>query len=161
MKTTKILFPLFAMALANNCLSAETQPDALCAEIVKFANATEDDALHEVELRTDWSFRQVDNRIFMGSKECDHQEYAPGKALCHYLLRNTSTEFSIINFKRALACLENSPQLSHSGIQQLKIKLWTYQVKDVNPNLRVGLEFTEGGKNSLPSLKILVEKQAQ
>lgn len=159
MNTKKILISFFALTLASNCLSAESKQDALCTELVNFANATDDDALHVVELRTDWSFRKVDNRIFMGRKECDHQEYAPGKALCGYLLKNTSTEFPIINFKRALTCLENSPQLSNTSVEQLKIKLWTYQVKDVKPKLRVGLEFTEGGKNTLPSLKILVEKQ--
>ncbi|MFA9274128.1 MAG: hypothetical protein ACEQSE_04570 [Candidatus Aquirickettsiella gammari] len=38
----------------------------------------------------------------MRRKECDHQEYMLGKALCHYLLANTSTEFPIINFKASL-----------------------------------------------------------
>lgn len=162
MNIAKIFIALFAFTLASNCASADAKKDALCAELVNFANATEDDALHSVELKTDWSFRQVENRIFMGSKECDHQQYAPGKELCSYLLKNTSTEFPKINFRRVLACLENSPQiLNNTSVERLNIKLWSYSVKDVKPNVKIGLEYSDGDKGILPSLKILVEKEAQ
>jgi hypothetical protein len=39
------------------------------------------------------------------AKRCDHDGYAPAKAVCDYLMQNGAVEFSGNNAKHALVCL--------------------------------------------------------
>jgi len=155
-----LFFSALLLSIGTKSVDAFAQnDDALCAAIAQFANATADDLEYSVELKTDWSVRITNNQISMGRKQCDDQDYAPGKALCSYLVKNTSTEFPDRNFKRVLACLENTPQLFRQiGIEELNIKLWSFAMRDVNSNIKVGLGFAQAQNGSLPSLKIMAKK---
>jgi hypothetical protein len=82
-------------------------PDDMCRQIADFANASQDGALHEVRLITDWGGTtcSTPDEPAMYCKACRHDAYSPGKKLCDYLMENTATEFAEVNLARALSCL--------------------------------------------------------
>jgi hypothetical protein len=103
---------LVSVALVTGACSALAEErDPLCEVMATFANAENDDGVHTVRLTTDWGGNFLksdapDEQLFY-AKSCEHDSN-PGKALCSYLVENSSTEFAAINYRRALRCLEGN-----------------------------------------------------
>jgi hypothetical protein len=96
------------------------QKDMLCSEVKSFMASVEPDETRTLTLRTFWGAREEGDRIVMGSKSCEHNDYEPGKRLCSYLIQNSSTEFAGYDAKRILNCLAPKPGIAaeleiHSG----------------------------------------------
>lgn len=79
--------------------------DQICNEIASFAAATEPGQHRSVVLRGGWG---GDTPDVLMTHDCQHAGYGPGKALCAYLLPNTSWEFGNYNAKRVARCLDST-----------------------------------------------------
>lgn len=97
--------------LLGGCAGAaktSDERDELCPQLTAFANADPTGARHSVRLGNDWGGqfapRENPDDFVMAYKTCDHDGYSPGKTLCDYLMENTSTEFPVINMRRAMSC---------------------------------------------------------
>ena len=75
-----------------------------------------------------------DEQLFY-AKSCEHDS-EPGKALCAYLLENSSTEFAAINYGRALRCLgQSAPGLSPTDDDRLPADARSRTVRAQGRNL--------------------------
>ena len=152
-----VLFPVLAA-----CTTVGAERDQMCAEIVKFANATTDTSTHSVELMSDWgsAVRLSPDKNNLYTQKCDHYSYEPGENLCKYLMGNTSIEFSQVNLQRALSCL-GAPKYAESPssvrVERLDLTLWSYSTRGVRTDVRVGIEYVDGSDKAPPSLKILAK----
>ena len=88
---------------------AGDEADQLCPEFESFLASVEPDETHVLTLRTYWGAKEEGDRIVIGSKTCEHSDYAPGKKLCAYLMEHSSTEFAGYNAKRIINCLAPQP----------------------------------------------------
>src|SRR6185295_17936196 len=84
----------------------------LCPELARFANASRTAGVHRVVLEGGWGDcphsdheNNENGGPTMWCQRCEHGGFPAGKALCAYLLENTSWEFPNINLRRALDCL--------------------------------------------------------
>jgi hypothetical protein len=123
-----------------------SEPDDMCRQIADFANASEDGSPHEVRLVTDWGGTSCSTpeEYSIYCKACSHDAYPPGKQLCDYLMEHTSTEFSEMNFGRALSCLnvgyahiKNGPKLFALANRHI----WSARADHVKPGISVGVEY--------------------
>ena len=97
---------LLMVPLAASCSTgAMTGQDKMCAEIAKFASMTVAGESHSVVLRGGWGGDEPNSLM---THDCRYSGYAPGDALCAYLVPNTSWEFGHYNARRAAACLDSS-----------------------------------------------------
>src|SRR5262245_54442260 len=95
----------------------------MCAAVTQFANASTDAEAHSVVLTTDWGSQRLVEKNLIFEKHCEHYGYEPGAQLCGYLMENTSTEFSTINFRRAMACLGADVSANGVNIEWLEGRL--------------------------------------
>jgi hypothetical protein len=153
----RALAAIVATVLSAGCTTVSLGGDQLCSEIARFANSSDDSAVHTVELLTDWGgvFSEDKNTVF--EKACKHDQYAPAKKLCDYLLENTSTEFATVNFRRALSCLGQAQ--AYAGPQDARIeylngKVTSLSARGVRADVQVSVEFSTGSNERPPSLKI-------
>jgi hypothetical protein len=157
---------LTVIALASSiagCASLREGPDQICKELARFANATPAGQVRSVELVNDWGSRFAENKSSIFTKDCSHNGYPPGVAFCDYLMSNTSTEFSSINYARVSACLwpgtRGGPY--DTDIDYLSIKASSTEAIGVNPDVRVGVEFSTGSDKAAPTLKMYAEREAE
>ena len=129
--------------------AAADEPDPLCPELVKFANATTDHSVHSVVLMTDWAHWSN------GCRRDKH--YAPGRRLCKYLGPHTSMEFQILNLRRVLACLRIEETAQQSGTRRFT----TSNAPGVKPGVAMVVEYSPGDANNLPSLEISAQMPLQ
>ena len=142
--------------LLSGCASLATKPDQMCTEIAIFANESDGNAAHSVRLTTAWGGTFVKDRDVIFSKRCEHGGFAPGMRLCQYLMQNTSTEFAVYNFRRALSCLdaESYAPSAPVSVERLEAKISSYEAKGVKFGVEVSVEFSNGTASAPPSLKI-------
>lgn len=96
---------LLILPLAVACSTGTTREQAqMCTEIASFAAVAASGQSHAVVLRGGWG---GDSPSTLMTHDCQHSGYAPGKALCAYLLPNTSWEFGSDNAKRVAQCLDS------------------------------------------------------
>ena len=156
------LLLLLPIGMAGCASTWPPRSDLMCDEIARFANSSSDHALHTVELETDWSGRFVADPDVLAAKNCTHNTYPPGVALCNYLMKNTSTEFAVINFKRALTCLEGASQYGGgtkaTDVKYLHGKVSSYAARHAEEDVRVDLEFSTGSDEAPPILKISAQR---
>lgn len=112
MKVAAALIALVLAATSAHVFAAGSKrKDALCGELEEFLASVRPDEQRTITLHTYWGAREEGDRIVVGSKSCEHNDYEPGKKLCAYLMENSSTEFAGYNAKRVLACLAPRPGL--------------------------------------------------
>jgi hypothetical protein len=149
--------------LIAGCASLREEPDQMCSELARFANATTVGQIRSVELVNDWGSRFSEDKNSIFTKDCSHGGYAPGVAFCDYLMSNTSTEFASINYARVSACLwpgtRGGPY--DTDIDYMSIKASSTEATGVNPDVRVGVEFSTGSDKAAPTLKISAEREAE
>jgi hypothetical protein len=130
----------------------------MCPAIAAFANAS-DAIVHSVRLTTDWggvyTKSEDPDEWVMAAKSCEHGGFKPGKALCGYLLEETSTEFPAINYRRALRCLNvevsgRSPTDDH----RLPPSASSGHMSGVRRGVLVKVELLHGTETTPPTLKI-------
>jgi hypothetical protein len=150
-----------SLVLLSGCGSLLPRRDPLCSEIAVFANSIDDDAVHSVELLTDWGgvFSQVPNVFY--EKSCQHDQATSSKRLCDYLVNHTSTEFATVNFRRALSCLSRSQSYigpPDAQVEYLKGAVSSFSVRGA-PHSLVTVEFSTGSDDRPPSLKISAQRE--
>jgi hypothetical protein len=95
--------------LFSSCTTPPRERDDLCDELARFANAPSSVERHPVRLKTDWrgGYLKSDEpgEELIAAKSCERGSDEPGKALCAYLIENSSSEFATINYRRVLECL--------------------------------------------------------
>ena len=112
MKLATAFIALFLVITSAQVFAASSKhKDALCGELEEFLASVRPDEQRTMTLRTYWGAKEQGDKIVMGSKFCEHNDYEPGKKLCAYLMENSSTEFAGYNTKRFLACLAPRPGL--------------------------------------------------
>ena len=133
--------------LAGSCASTSQKRDSLCDEIAAFANARAGHGTRSVRLMTDWGET---------SKGCQHGGDPPGKKLCSYLLKNSSTEFAAVNYRRALTCLGNAVPGSPISTDALPASVRSQTVLGTRVRHEVLIEFTPESTMALPAMSISV-----
>jgi hypothetical protein len=134
-------------------------PDEICSQIAQFANSSADQAVHTVELTTDWGGVFSKEKDLLYEKNCAHNAYEPGKRLCSYLMANTSIEFPDNNIRRALSCLPDA----HSGwragrkVEYTTGRVTSHRAKYVKAGIVVAVEYS-GGTDKAPTLKISAQR---
>ena len=103
---------LLLLPLASCATGAPKEPDAMCAELAKFASAATTGESHSVVLRGGWG---GDTPKILMTHDCRDFGYEPGKSLCAYLVPNTSWEFGHYNARRAASCLDSSNRRDFIG----------------------------------------------
>jgi hypothetical protein len=145
-------------ASQGSCAVTPTEPDELCRQIAQFANDSPTSTPRTVRLTTDWGgvFSRSD---VIAEKACLHDTDKPGKALCAYLLENTSTEFATVNYRRALACIgKASPGLSPTDDELLPPSASSSVVDGRPVRSSVTVRFTPGTQSTPPALSISTGK---
>ena len=120
MKIISKLAVLLLLATPSLESHARGEADQLCPELESFSASVKPDETRVLTLRTYWGAKEEGDRIVIGSKSCEHNDYEPGKKLCTYLMEHSSTEFAGYNAKRILNCLSSGPGMGadlniHSG----------------------------------------------
>lgn len=136
------------------CASMPTA-DPMCAEMIRFANAVDRGGAREVVLTTDWGGIHANEDDLMFEKTCRHEGFRPGKRLCAYLMKNTSTEFAADNINRALDCIA-APGIPQTD-GQWDASAERYESKSVaglRPGVQLGVEYSYGLDDGPPTLKI-------
>jgi hypothetical protein len=153
-------FTLVGLAVfASACSVTPSKTDELCQKIADFANASASGEFHTVRLTTDWGgvFTKSDdpNDVLIAAKSCQHDEDDAGKALCGYLVENSSTEFAGINYRRALSCVRvASSGLSPTDDDRLPPIAISRAVSGKRVRSEVTIEFAEGTNSAPPMLSI-------
>jgi hypothetical protein len=154
MRTYLIVSVLGIVSLQCSCASTPPNADSLCSEIARFANASPLNTPRTVRLTTDWGGVFSSEEV-MAEKACHHHADKAGKSLCAYLLKNTSTEFAAINYRRALACIgKESPGLSPTDDDSLPPSASSKVVDGKPVRSRVTINFVRGSQSSPPVLSI-------
>jgi hypothetical protein len=156
---------IVALTGCASSLHAATEPDAICREIADLANASSDGLLHQVRLMNDWGGLYCSSgpdEVAIACKACNHDAYGPGKRLCGYLMENTSTEFSGLNFIRVLRCLSDryehlTPGPEVEGMTNRQI--WSTKARWVRPGVSVGVEYLPSEKNEPNTLVVFAQRR--
>src|SRR4051794_4132880 len=166
-QTLDIMYPIRLALMGTSlalgaCASTRNEPDETCRAIAAFANAAEDVG-HSVRLMTDWggSYHKSEdpNEQVFSAKDCVNDGFEPGKALCNYLLENTSTEFAAINYRRALECIGfESNGRSPIDDNDLLPSAVSRNVVGVRRNVEVKVGFTHGTDTEPPTFTIAARK---
>jgi len=144
------------------CAATPREVDGMCPAIAAFANAS-DASLRSVRLTTDWGgvYTRSDDptHFVMAAKGCAHDGFEPGKALCAYLLEETSTEFPAVNYRRALRCLGRRVSgLSPTDDNKLPPSAMSRHVSDVRRGVTVKIELLNGTETTPRILEISAQK---
>ena len=144
MKHSLFLIGLIAIVGPSQA-AVRKAPDPFCAPLQAFARSVRSDEHHEFTFHTLWGGNfndSPDPAVF--AKRCDHNGYAPAKAVCDYLMENGAVEFSGNNAKHALACL--SPGTRFAPLVSLDLGAFSlsYGTPERGSNLTV--EFSEDKK---------------
>lgn len=150
--------PLVLLVLAGGCTPVASRTDApSCDHLVAFANATPRAATHQVTLTTDWGGQFAEAGV-IARKHCEHGGAAPGKALCAYLMENSSTEFAEHNVRRALQCLGAGsyagPGGSHVQVERLDVRVSAYEAPGVEADVVLTVDFRPATDRAPPTLVI-------
>jgi hypothetical protein len=155
----RTLHLLAAASVLISCSAARADPDALCDELTRFANASSAGS-RTVQLTTDWSMRPDPDdptQIVWGTKSCKHDNVHASRDLCQYLLENTSTEFAELNYRRALRCLGAHIPESLAVNARLPRSRTSRKIFGVRISRKLTVSFTQGSADSLSLLEISAE----
>lgn len=158
MRTSRTISAICIASALTSCATSPSEPDDLCPQMAAFANAALDDGSHTVRLTTDWGalYTKPDapDEQLLYAKACEHESYAPGQALCAYLLKNTSTEFAEINASRALRCIGVRRSDGNSSGSATPLLAKSRTVLGVRVTSELLVEFTPATDESPPVLSI-------
>jgi hypothetical protein len=131
MKITCLLAALLLLASpVVASLARDREKDQLCPELATFLASVKPEETRTIKLHTYWGARQEGDKLVLGSKSCEHNDYEPGKRLCTYLMEHSSTEFAGYNAKRILNCLSPKPQIA----ENLQIQSGSFSTSYGSPN---------------------------
>lgn len=102
---TQYVALLILPILASCSTGGAKGQDRICTEIATFASTVETGHSRAVVLRGGWG-GDAPNTLM--THDCLHAGYDPGKALCDYLVPNTSWEFGSYNASRVAQCLDSA-----------------------------------------------------
>jgi hypothetical protein len=88
---------LVTTVLSGCTVGRSYEREGMCNALRVFADSIQDSAAHSVTLRTVWGVE--------GTKTCERVDEPPERALCAYLIDNTSWEFMAANVAAALRCV--------------------------------------------------------
>lgn len=103
-----LVAPIFMTMITFTCQARTNDPpDELCAPLRAFVSSVKPDKTEKIEFHTLWggNFKDEKDQNVLYAKRCTHDGYAPAKAVCAYLMENSSVEFAGHNARRALTCL--------------------------------------------------------
>ncbi|MBN5050716.1 hypothetical protein JY456_10165 [Stenotrophomonas maltophilia] len=140
------------MLLATGCSTLQAPREPICAQMLAFANSTPVGASQSIELVTDWN---------TWSKGCTHEGNPAGKRFCDWLLAHSSTEFASANIRSAMACLD--PGARYAGPvrttpEYLTGRIHVSDIRGLERNVRISIEYADGIEGQLPRLNILAER---
>jgi hypothetical protein len=104
MKMLRSLTVVIAV-LCSGCASLGRPRDALCSEMLRFADSLTEKETRRVALCVSWGPGCTEATEVLMSKSCEHGGNEAGRRFCSYLINHTSAEFPNVNFSSALACL--------------------------------------------------------
>jgi hypothetical protein len=154
MKARLLVFAIGLSSLQSSCSITPPDSDGMCRQIARFANTSPFGSARTVRLTTDWGGVFSSSNV-MAEKACLHGADKASKALCAYLLKNTSTEFAAVNYRRALTCIGREARgLSPTDDQLLPPSASSNVVGGKPVRSVVTVQFARGTSSSPPALSI-------
>jgi hypothetical protein len=137
-----ICISIFALLLSQNSIADEK--DDLCPILTKYIDSIGVDQKTTIELHTSWgsNFNDDSDDVF-AAKRCIRDESSSAKELCSYLMKNSSTEFAGINFKRFLSCLSPKSKIDINVYVNLASIELSYGNEDRGASIELSLEDDE------------------
>ena len=123
MKRIQCFLVMFLLAWSAPA-AAKKASDTLCARLKAFVASVEPNESRELIFHTIWAgnFRDSSNPALF-AKRCDHNEYAPAKSVCDYLMEYGRVEFSEDNLTQVLLCLSPKTRLGGAILQRVELSL--------------------------------------
>lgn len=150
----------------SGCATYPFGTDNLCRELASFANSIPPGTSYMVSLETSWGGSKLNpNAIY--SRDCNHGNYTTGASFCSYLMEHSAVEFSEMNFRRALACVDNTPLKRKDydnflPMDYLNAKISSYGgsggVFGVHKDIKVTVEYKPNIENETMQLNISAER---
>ena len=144
------------LVTALGCVSTSASKNGtLCDALRVFAESLDDSDIHQVTLRTEWGAEPA--------IACGPLAPAPERALCNYLIENSSIEFMAVNIERVLACVGAGLPLSsdpaHAG--RFSGTVISDDPTFTDEQLDVVVSFDTASDGEWPSLMISMGKRAE
>jgi len=151
------LHSIIAAVTACSVGTAAGEPeDPLCKPLTQFASSVQPEQSRELEFHTIWfgSFKDSPDDRALYQKRCIHHGDPSAKAVCAYLMENSSVEFADHNLKRALECLSPGTRLG----AQVKVDHgdFAFRLGDAERGNRVRLTFGVDGEIGGQVLRVTV-----
>ncbi|HEU4653187.1 MAG TPA: hypothetical protein VFS47_04335, partial [Steroidobacteraceae bacterium] len=124
---------LMVVLLSGILVPGFAHADPFCALLRKFVNSVEPGEKREFTFHTLWGgdfkdSHEDDDVIY--AKRCIHNNYAPAKAVCDYLMEHGAVEFAGNNVKDAVRCL--SPKTDFAPQFVLHLASFSFSVGSEN-----------------------------
>ena len=115
---------------------------SLCAPLSEFVRSVKPGETREFTFHTSWggNFNDSHDEV-MYAKRCLHNDYAPAKNVCVYLMESGAVEFAGNNVKEAVACL--SPKTHFAPQLALHRASFSFNVGSDNRGANIKVDFYE------------------
>lgn len=164
MRTRRLLVVASVLLLGSCGLAPTRSDDALCVQIVGFANSVAEGATETVRLETAWGTDLSGDAEALFEKQCEHNGYLPGLALCEHLIENASTEFMGINISRTLNCLNGTLSKNSRGnyiVESLHGKVRASAAVGLDDSVLIEVEFSTEQLEAFPYLRIAASRESK
>jgi hypothetical protein len=154
MKNRTVFILMFMALLPVNVSYART--DTLCKPLRTFAASVKPDETKSIVFHTSWgSDFKNSSEPALYAKRCLHNDYAPGKVVCDYLMEHGSVEFSNRNAMRAISCL--FPKTKFDSLLVLNKIDASFSYGTGNKGSIINVSFSEASDIGGMALKISAE----
>jgi hypothetical protein len=155
MKNISTVIIAFIAFLPINAACART--DTFCKPLRAFAGSIKPEDTKSIEFHTTWgsNFKNSPGPAVF-AKRCLHNDYAPAKAVCEYLLEYGSAEFSNRNVMRAITCL--FPKTQFESLLVINKIDASFSYGKGNQSSIIDITFSEAPNNDGMVFKISAER---
>lgn len=149
MKTALLSVALFTTAVTSTAADGQS----LCAPLRSFVNSVKPGETREFTFHTSWGGNFKDSQeVVIYAKRCIHNNYAPAKMVCDYLMESGAVEFAGNNVKDVVTCL--SPKTHFAPRFGLYRASFSFSVGSDNRGSNVEVDFYEDTEIGGMALKV-------
>jgi len=143
-KMTRIFIISSVLMAVLQTQIASAQADQMCKPLKAFIESVKPDEDKSFEFHTIWggSFKDSPEETFF-AKRCVHNDYAPAKGICDYLVEHGAIEFSDINLKRAISCLSPGTQFAKNVLIHRLETSFSYGTDERGTNIEITYDWND------------------